>query len=262
MKHSVAVFVAGFVFAGLVGCRPGFDVGAEGGAATGEIESPGPNDVIDSAIQVANDEGDTQDKPYLEASRPWINAIAARDFSAAWDQLSSHAQARMTPFQFVQGEDEEVDPKSLEPIPDVSKEKFIEWMGKVEEHYGPIKACEHVYVEETDPKILSGKVEGLDRVSALFAIGNMPEDIPADIRKASVRAEYVCEMTEKHAKYLADAYGIPVEEIMAGKVTDESMQGVLEESAPCVQTKFVLVEEGGALKVGYFEFVPQTMLTD
>ena len=42
-----------------------------------------------------------QERQYLSAARPFVNAIAARDYSAAFGCLSSHATARMSLNQFV-----------------------------------------------------------------------------------------------------------------------------------------------------------------
>jgi hypothetical protein len=41
------------------------------------------------------------DRPYYDAAKPFTEAIAARDYRKAYEYLSSHARARMSPSQFV-----------------------------------------------------------------------------------------------------------------------------------------------------------------
>ena len=82
----------------------------------------------------------------------------------------------------------------------------------------------------------------------MFAIGAMPEWIPADIRKASLRGQIATELSPQELQNVAQREGISVEELKKDEDFD-----------PYLNVKLVLVEEGGQLSVGYFEFLPPSI---
>jgi len=86
-------------------------------------------------------------------------------------------------------------------------------------------------------------------MDSMFAIGAMPDWIPADIRRASLRGQIHTELSPQELQRAAQQEGISVEELQK----DENFD-------PYLNLKVVLVEEGGQLKVGYFEFLPPSML--
>jgi hypothetical protein len=85
-------------------------------------------------------------------------------------------------------------------------------------------------------------------VDSMFAIGAMPEWIPADIRKASLRGQIHTELSPQELQNVAQREGISVEELKKNGGLD-----------PYFNIKVVLVEEGGQLKIGYFEFLPPSI---
>jgi hypothetical protein len=85
-------------------------------------------------------------------------------------------------------------------------------------------------------------------MDSMFAIGAMPEWIPADIRKASLRGQIHTELSPQELQNVAQREGISVEEL--------NKNGGLD---PYFNVKVVLVEEGGQLKIGYFEFLPPSI---
>jgi hypothetical protein len=85
-------------------------------------------------------------------------------------------------------------------------------------------------------------------MDSTFAIGAMPEWIPADIRKASLRSQIHTELSPQELQSVAQREGISVEDLKKSEDFD-----------PYFNVKLVLVEEGGQLSVGYFEFLPPSM---
>ena len=143
------------------------------------------------------------------------------------------------------------------PLENVTREQFIEWMGKSEAELGVPESIRHISVFEIDPQVLSGQG---DKLSAVFAIGAMPAEIPANIRKASLRGALNCQKSRAWAEAIAqDLENITPEQILSGQVNQET-KATIEESLPYLNLKFVLVDEGGQLKIGYFEMMPPSML--
>jgi hypothetical protein len=83
----------------------------------------------------------------------------------------------------------------------------------------------------------------------MFAIGAMPEWIPADIRRASLRGQIHTELSAQELQNAAQREGISVEDLKKSEDFD-----------PYFNLKIVLVDEGSQLKIGYFEFLPPSML--
>jgi hypothetical protein len=86
-------------------------------------------------------------------------------------------------------------------------------------------------------------------MDSMFAIGAMPDWIPANIRRASLRGQIHTELSPQELAKVAQQEGISVEELKKEEDFD-----------PYLNLKVVLVEEGGQLKIGYFEFLPPSML--
>jgi hypothetical protein len=76
----------------------------------------------------------------------------------------------------------------------------------------------------------------------------MPEWIPADIRRASLRGQIATELSPQEIQNVAQREGISVEELKKN-----------EDFNPYLNLKVVLVEEDGQLKIGYFEFLPPSI---
>ena len=108
----------------------------------------------------------------------------------------------------------------------------------------------HLTVFSTDPDVLNRRSkEKFGAVDSMFAIGAMPDSIPADIRRASLRGQIHTRLSAEEIEKAAREEGITVEELMKNPDFD-----------PYFNFKVVLVEEEGQLKVSYFEFLPPSML--
>ena len=77
-------------------------------------------------------------------------------------------------------------------------------------------------------------------MDSMFAIATMPDWIPADIRRASLREQIHTELSPQELEKVAATEGITVEELKKSEDFD-----------PYFNLKIVLVEEGGQLKVAY-----------
>jgi len=192
-----------------------------------------------------------EERSYYDAAKPFAEAIAARNYNKAYEFLSSHAKARMSPNQFVAPDDDATAARNEKAVAqNVTAEKFGQMLAPMEKAYGkPAGKILNLHVFSTDPKALSGKGQGLEKLDSMFAIGMMPTSIPTDIRKASVRSKLKVELS---AEQLAEA-------AKAEQTTPEKLKAD-PEFQPYVTLKIVLVQEAGALKVGYFEFLPPGIL--
>jgi hypothetical protein len=191
-----------------------------------------------------------EEKHFLEAGKPFVVALANRQYPQAYEMLSSHAKARMSLNQFDVSEDEaQLKANYDNPLQNVTADQFAEQIKRVEGRFGPPHEVERLSVQSVDPKTLAGQAtEPMDKLDIMFAIGMMPESIPADIRRASLRAQIKTEWKPEDLQRAAKDMG----------TTEEEARKNLD--APYFNLKFVLVEESGQLKVGYFEFMPPSML--
>jgi hypothetical protein len=115
--------------------------------------------------------------------------------------------------------------------------------------HGAPRAVEMLHVFSTDADVLNRRSkEQFGAVDSMFAIGAMPEWIPADIRKASLRGQIHTELSPQELQNVAQREGNSVEELKKNGGLD-----------PYFNVKIVLVEEGGQLKIGYFEFLPPSI---
>lgn len=155
-----------------------------------------------------------EEKRYAQAGRPFAEAIARGDYPAAYAMLSSHAKARVTPEAFAAEHD-----------------------AARAEYFVPA-ASDPAYVLETDPLLLAGQIDPTaDQIDQAFArvdiartIGDVPADVPTDIRKAALSAP------------LYD-------------VADPD-----EAEARCAYLTYLLVEENGQLAVAHWFYRWHDML--
>src|SRR5438093_5384782 len=136
------------------------------------------------------------------------------------------------------------------PLANVTAEQFADLMKMVEAANGTPRAPKMLHVFSTDADVLNRRSkEQFGAVDSMFAIGAMPDSIPGDIRRASLRGQIHTELSAEELEKAATAQGISVEELKK----DENFD-------PYFNLKVVIVEEDGQLKVGYFEFLPPSMM--
>ena len=249
--HWPQLWVASTLLIVAIGCVPEIkkaDVkNGKGNAPATEQTS----DVFASAIQDA----DPGEGPYIEAAKPFLLAIAQRDYAQAYKALSSHARAKTNPEQFVPPINDKTPVAGADFIENITAQQCAEWMKKMEGQLGVPEAVQHVYVQSLEPEVLAGKG---DRLDVMFAIGGMPAEIPAAIRKASVRAQIRCQLPEEQVKQIASDLKISEQQVRSGD-WPANKHGYDPDERPYFNLKFVLVEENGMLKVSYFEFMPPSL---
>jgi len=192
-----------------------------------------------------------EERKYLLAAKPFFIAIAGRKYAGAYALLSSHARVRMSFNQFAPAE-EQTTFQQYESMPytNVTAEQFAYLMQYVEAARGAPRAPKMLNVFSTDPDVLNRRSkEQFGAMDSMFAIGAMPEWIPADIRRASLRGQIHTELSPQEVANVAQQHGITVEELKKDEDFD-----------PYLNLKVVLVEEAGQLKVGYFEFLPPSIM--
>lgn len=198
-------------------------------------------------------EADTtpEERRYLEVGRGVVTALAARDYAAFHGQLSSHARAQMSLNQFAPAEDDAVfEQNEKRPRLNPALSEFLDLMGAMEKQFGQPKRPLDLHVHSTEPDTLAGKKkEPMDALDILFAIGNMPALASADIRRASLRAQLQVDLSEAQLSEVAKARQTTIAELSGDP-----------DFKPYLNVKLVLVEEAGELRVGYFEFLPPSML--
>jgi hypothetical protein len=191
------------------------------------------------------------ERKYLLAAKPFFIAIANRKYADAYALLSSHARARMSFNQFTPAEEQATFQQyESKPYMNVTAGQFAYLMQYVESARGTPRAPKMLSVFSTDPDVLNRRSkEQFGTMDSMFAIGAMPDWIPANIRRASLRGQIHTELSPQELQKVAQQQGISVEELKKDEDFD-----------PYFNLKVVLVEEGGQLKVGYFEFLPPSML--
>ncbi len=191
------------------------------------------------------------ERKYLVAAKPFFIAVASRKYPDAYALLSSYAKARMSFNQFTPAEDQATFQQyELNPYDNVTAEQFAYLMQYVEAARGAPRAPKMLSVFSTDPDVLNRRSrEQFGAMDSMFAIGAMPDWIPADIRRASLRGQIHTELSPQELQRVAQQQGISVEQLKKEEDFD-----------PYFNLKVVLVEEGGQLKVGYFEFLPPSIM--
>jgi hypothetical protein len=191
------------------------------------------------------------ERKYLLAAKPFFIAVASRRYADAYALFSSHAKARMFLNQFTPAQQ---DPDSQQnesyAFDNVTAEQFAYLMQYVEAAHGAPRAPKMLHVFSTDPDVLNRhSKEQFGATDSMFAIGAMPDWIPADIRRASLRGQIHTELSPQELEKVAATEGITVEELKKSDDFD-----------PYFNLKVVLVDEAGQLKIGYFEFLPPSMM--
>lgn len=242
----VSVLVAGCSAAPEAGGKPDRIAESPRDSGTREAKNLQPRKVPEPEEDVFR-KGDTPEETrYMEAGRPFIMAVAKKDAAAVYVCLSSHAKAQMQVMQFKTPMDEAEQVKlAKEVFNDVSAEKFAELFGEVVKRYGEPATVRLLYCFQTDPQVLAGAGEPID---TMFAIGGMPPSVPTAIRRASLRGQVTVRWTPGELAKEAASSGRTQAEILN------------DEDQPYFNIKFVLVEENGQLKVGYFEFMPPSIM--
>ena len=132
----------------------------------------------------------------------------------------------------------------------VTAEQFAYLMQYVEAAHGAPHAPKMLHVFSTDPDVLNRRSkEQFGAMDSMFAIGAMPDWIPADIRRASLRGQIHTELPPQELEKVAATEGISVEELKKSEDFD-----------PYFNLKVVLIDDAGQLKIGYFEFLPPSMM--
>ena len=190
------------------------------------------------------------ERKYLLAAKPFVVAIANRKYADAYAQLSRYARARMSFNQFTPAEDDATYQQyEASPYDNVTAEQFAYLMQYVEAARGAPRAPKMLHVFSTDPDVLNQRSkEQFGAMDSMFAIGAMPEWIPGDIRRASLRGQIHTELSPQELQNAAQREGTTVEELKKSADFD-----------PYFNLKVVLVDEGGELKIGYFEFLPPSI---
>lgn len=191
------------------------------------------------------------EREYLVAAKPFFIAVANQQYAEAYALLSSHAKARMSLNQFTPAQqDADFQQNESNPFINVTAEQFAYLMQYVEAAHGTPRAPKMLHVFSTDAEVLNRRSkEQFGAMDSMFAIGAMPDSIPADIRRASLRGQIHTDLSPEELEKVANEQGVSVEESKNGEDFD-----------PYFNLKVVLVEENGQLKVGYFEFLPPSMM--
>ncbi|MCI0748077.1 MAG: hypothetical protein L0Y58_21950 [Verrucomicrobia subdivision 3 bacterium] len=214
--------------------------------AAGVLAGCGKRDQADT--EASNETAPSpEERKYLIAAEPFLDAIVTGDYAAAHAQLSPHAVARMSLNQFApSNDDKQFERNEANAIKNVTPEQFLDWMQKAEAAYGKPVKFNDAHVHSMDPQVLAGKAEPIE---TMFAIGNMPASVPVDIRRARLRCQLGVKLSAAQLQEAAQARQTSAEQLQKDP-----------DFAPYCNLKLVLVEESGALKVGYFEFLPPSML--
>src|SRR6266478_10133123 len=191
------------------------------------------------------------ERKYLVAAKPFFVAIANRRYPDAYALLSSYARARMSFNQFTPAEDQATFQQyESQPYSNVTAAQFAYLMQYVEAARGAPRAPKMLSVFSTDPDVLNRRSkEQFGAMDSMFAIGAMPDWIPADIRRASLCGQIHTELSPQELQNVAQREGSSVEHLKKSEDFD-----------PYFNLKIVLGDEGGQLKVAYFEFLPPSML--
>jgi hypothetical protein len=218
--------------------------------ATGGSESPQARAKSTDFVQSDSETTDLE-QHCLDFGRSVMLALAARNYEEFYGQLSSHAKAQMSLNQFVPEEDDaKFERNEKMPRRNVALPEFLTLMAAAEKFHGSPRTPIDLHVHTSDPAILAGTATGgFEAIDVMFAIGNMPKLAPAAIRKASLRGSLRVELSPEELAGIAKRYEMTTEELLKS-----------EDFEPYMNVKLVIVEEGEALRVGYFELLPPSML--
>jgi hypothetical protein len=239
MKYPAALLLLAAGLALPAGCRKNESTATAGDAPRA------PKDFVQT------DDTTPGQRPWLEFGREVMVTLAARDYAKFHSQLSSHARARMSVNQFDPADDDAVfADNERKPRQHVTAPQFLELMARVERRHGAPARPLDLHLHSAEPHILAGKPkEAGDSLDIMFAIGNMPASVPVAMRRASLRGQLAVELSPAQLAEAAKAY----ETTPAELAKDPDFK-------PYFDVKLVLVEENGRLCIGYFEFLPPSMM--
>ena len=137
------------------------------------------------------------ERKYLLAAKPFFIAVASRRYADAYALLSSHARARMSLEQFTPAQqDSDSQQNQSYAFDNVTAEQFAYLMQYVEAAHGAPRAPKMLHVFSTDPDVLNRRSkEQFGAMDFMSAIGAMPDWIPADTRRASLRGQIHTELS-------------------------------------------------------------------
>ena len=190
------------------------------------------------------------ERKYLLAAKPFFIAVANRKYADAYALLSRYAIARMSLDQFKPAQqDSDVQQNQSYAFDNVTAEQFAYLMQYVEAAHGAPRAPKMLHVFSSNPDVLNRRSkQEFGVMDSMFAIGAMPDWIPVDIRKASLRGQIHTELSPQELQKVAQREGMSVEDLKKSG-----------DFYPYFNLKVVLVEEGGQLRIGYFEFLPPSI---
>ena len=236
------------------------------GCAPAPITSDSPKDRPQPAVEAAlpdiwqrtiADAETAEEKKSIQASRPILEAIVGRNYEALFELVSPHALKRVFPMQFGPTLDAQGNEVTLQPVLNMTREHFMEAMKYMEGQLGTPTRVMHLYVQTTDPQELGGKADAIDN---MFNLGAIPAEVPVEIRRASLRAQLGCRIPEKDIARAAAEIGVSEDDIRSGKAFEGKGEQFESGEGPYMNLKLVLVEENGRIQIGYFEFLPPSML--
>src|SRR5262249_27629024 len=142
-------------------------------------------------------------------------AVASRKYADAYALLSRYAIARMSLEQFKPSESEsDAQQNQAYVFDNVTAEQFAYLMQYVEAAHGTPRAPKMLDVFSTDADVLSRRSkEQFGAMDSMFAIGAMPEWIPGDIRRASLRGQIHTELSPQELQNVAQREGMSVEDL-------------------------------------------------
>ncbi|MGC2626207.1 MAG: hypothetical protein WA269_05155, partial [Candidatus Udaeobacter sp.] len=155
------------------------------------------------------------ERKYLLAAKPFFIAVASRKYADAYALLSRYAIARMSLEQFAPAQ-QNSDPQQSQSyaFDNVTAEQFAYLMQYVEAAHGAPRAPKMLHVFSTDPDVLNRRSkEQFGAMDSMFAIGAMPDWIPANIRRASLRGQIHTELSPQELQNAAQREGISVEDL-------------------------------------------------
>jgi hypothetical protein len=208
--------------------------GKKGGDGEKQTAQKSKDDFLD-------EDAKPDERKYLLAAKPFFVAVANRKYADAYALLSRYAIARMSLDQFQPAQqDSDVQQHQSYVFDNVTAEQFAYLMQYVEAAHGAPRAPKMLHVFSTDPDVLNRRSkEQFGAMDSMFAIGAMPDWIPAEIRRASLRGQIHTELSPQELQNVAQREGMSVEDLKKSEDFD-----------PYFNLKIVLVEEGGQLKIG------------
>src|SRR5262249_8876592 len=155
------------------------------------------------------------ERKYLLAAKPFFVAVANRKYADAYALLSRYAIARMSLNQFTPAQqDSDVQKTQSYAFDNGTAEQSAYLMKYVEAAHGAPRAPKILHVFSTDPDVLKRRSkEQFGAMASMFAIGAMPDWIPADIRRASLRGQVRTELSPQELQNAAQREGISVEDL-------------------------------------------------